>query len=90
MDVQLGGVTVPRGAPVWVVVAAAEEGPPSQPATFGAGPHACPGAAHAVALAGGVLSALRTDRWQLVPGQSADYEPRPNLRLPAIVLVGRP
>jgi len=61
-DVALGGVTVPRGASVWVILAAAEQGPPSQPATFVAGPHACPGAAHAVALAGGVLSALRTDR----------------------------
>jgi len=81
---------VPRGAPVWVVVAAAEEGPPSQPATFGAGPHACPAAAHAVAVACGVLSALRTDAWQLVPGQPVGYEPRPNLRLPAAVLVQRP
>lgn len=90
VDVQLGGVTVPRGAPVWVVLAAAEKGPPSQPATFGAGPHACPAAAHAVALACGVLSALRTGAWQLVPGQPVGYEPRPNLRLPAAVLVQRP
>jgi len=90
VDVQLGGVTVPRGAPVWVVVAAAEEGPPSQPATFGAGPHACPAAAHAVAVACGVLTVLRTDAWQLVPGQPVGYEPRPNLRLPAAVRVQRP
>ena len=42
-DLQLGGVTVPRAAPVWLVLAAAERGG-FRPATFGAGPHACPGA----------------------------------------------
>jgi len=89
-DVALGGVTVPGGAAVWVILAAAEQGPPSPPTTFGAGPHTCPGAAHAVALARGVLSALRTENWQPVPGQPVDYEPRPNLRLPATVLVRQP
>ncbi len=48
--------------------AAAEQGFPSQPATFGAGPHACPAAAHAVAMTRGIVSALRADGWQLVPG----------------------
>ena len=64
-------------------IAAAEQGFPSQPATFGAGPHACPAAAHAVAMTRGVLSALRADGWQLVPGQPV----RPNLQLPAAVLM---
>lgn len=69
--------------------AAAQHGPPSPPATFGAGPHRCPGAAHAVALATGVLTALRADGWRPVPGQPVNYEPRPNLRLPSTVLVDR-
>jgi cytochrome P450 len=86
-DVQLGGATVPRGGPVWVVLAAAEQGAPSQPATFGAGPHTCPGAEHAVALARGVLTGLGAAGWQPVAGQDVRYEPRPNLRMPAVVLV---
>jgi len=43
-------------------IAAAEQGFPSQLATFGAGPYACPAAAHAVAMTRGVLSALAR-RW---------------------------
>lgn len=89
-DVVLGGETVPRGASVWVVLAAAEHGPPQRPATFGSGPHGCPGAAHATALATGVLTALRTGGWQLMPQQPVAYEPRPNLRMPAVVLLEQP
>jgi len=89
-DVLLGGVPVPRGASVWLVLAAAEQGPPALPATFGAGPHACPGVAHATALVRGVLAALRGEGWRAVPGQPVRYEPRPNLRLPATVLVEQP
>lgn len=89
-DVQLGGVTVPSRERVWVVLAAAEQGAPSRPATFGAGPHACPGAAHAVALARGVLAGLDTAGWQPVVGHDVQYEPRPNLRMPAAVLVQQP
>ncbi len=86
-EVSLGGVVVPRGAPVWVVLAAAEQGPPLRPATFGAGPHSCPGAEHAVALAIGDLSALSSNGWRLVAGQHVRHEPRPNLRMPTAVLV---
>jgi len=86
-EVALGGVVVPRGAPVWVVLAAAEQGSPLRPATFGAGPHSCPGAEHAVALASGVLSALSSNGCRLVPGQHVRHEPRTNLRIPAAVLV---
>lgn len=86
----LGGVSVPRGAPVWVVLAAAEPGAPYRPATFGAGQHACPGADHAVALARGVVAGLHATGWQAVPGQPVRYEARPNLRMPAAVLVQRP
>lgn len=89
-DVLLGGIPIPRWASVWLVLAAAEQGPPALPATFGAGPHACPGAAHATALARGVLTALPAARWRPVPGQPVRYEPRPNLRLPATVLIEQP
>jgi cytochrome P450 len=89
-DVQLGGVVVPRGASVWIVLAAAEDGPPRAPATFGAGAHGCPGSSLAVALASGVVAALRAGGWRAVPGQPVSYEPRPNLRLPARVLMARP
>lgn len=88
-DVRLGGTTVPTGSPVWVVLAAAEVGPPAAPATFGAGPHACPGPSHAVALASGVLAAFSRARLRAVPGQPLGYEPRPNLRTPSRVLMER-
>jgi len=88
-DLRLGAASIPRGAPVWVVLAAAEQGTPSRPATFGTGPHACPAATHARALARGVLSALDSDGWQPVPAQPVDYEPRPNLRLPSTVRLQR-
>ena len=88
-DAPIGAAVIPRGAAVWVVLAAAEQGPPSPPATFGAGAHACPGAAHAIALARGVLTALDQGGWQVVPGQPVVYEARPNLRLPAAVMVQR-
>ena len=62
-DVRIGTAEIPRGAPVWVVLAAAEQGPPARVATYGAGPHTGPGAAHAVALARGVLSGLGEGGW---------------------------
>jgi len=89
-DVLLGGVPVPAGEPVWVVLAAAEQGAPARPMTFGAGAHACPGAEHAVALARGVLIGLDRAGLRPVPRQQVQYEPRPNLRMPTAVLVRRP
>lgn len=89
-DVLLAGVLVPAGEPVWVVLAAAERGAPAQPMTFGAGGHACPGAAHAVALARGMLTGLDRAGCRPVAGQDVQYEPRPNLRMPVAVLVRRP
>lgn len=83
----LGGVTVPGGSAVWIVLAAAEQGAPALPATFGDGPHACPGAEHAVALAGGVLAGLHAAGWRPIPGQPVGYEPRPNLRMPSAAVV---
>lgn len=89
-DALLAGVLVPAGEPVWVVLAAAERGAPAQPMTFGAGVHGCPGAAHAVALARGVLTGLDRAGFRPVPGQDVQYEQRPNLRTPVAVLVRRP
>jgi cytochrome P450 len=51
---------------------------------FGAGPHRCPGSEHAVAIAIGVLDALRG--WRVVPGP-VDYEPAP--RVPVRMLMTR-
>lgn len=89
-DVVLGGVAVPRGASVWVVLAGTVHGGTERgPAAFGAGPHACPGSSLALALARGVVAAVRACGLRPVPGQPVSYEPRPNLRLPARVLVER-
>ena len=88
-NVPLGGATIPRGALVWLVLAAGEQGAPGPPATFGTGLHACPGAAQARALAGGVLDGLAASGWQVLPGQHVQHEPRPNLRVPATLLVKR-
>ena len=46
---------------------------------FGAGPHACPGQAHALAIAAGVLDAVRNCHLLTDP---IEYAPSPNLRLP--------
>lgn len=86
-DVELGGVVVPRGATVWVLLASAEVGPPDPPATFGSGPHACPGPPLATALARGVVSGLLAGGMRPVPGQPVNYESRANLRLPVRVLM---
>lgn len=74
--VELPDRTVPAGSRIVVVVAAAESG-----LGFGAGPHACPGRHHALALAAGVLDALIAAGAEPVPGP-VDREPRLNLRIP--------
>ena len=86
-NVELGGIIVPAGAVVWIFLAAAEEGAPKRPSTFGAGPHSCPGSAQATAIARGMLTALVEAGWTAVPGQVVTYESRPNLRMPMQVLV---
>jgi cytochrome P450 len=53
---------------------------------FGAGPRACPGSRHALALAAGVLEALRGFR--LTEGETA-WVSAPNLRMPAVLRVTR-
>jgi cytochrome P450 len=82
--IPVGRRTVPAGARIAVVLAAAATdpaAPPGAPFGFGRGAHACPGAAHATALAAGVLDALIARGAYALPGPS-DYEPRLNLRIP--------
>jgi cytochrome P450 len=87
-EAQIGGAVIPAGAPVWIFVATAERGS-GMPATFGSGPHGCPGAPHATAIARQVLTVLAAEGWRPVAGQRIDLEPRPNLRVPTRVLVTR-
>ena len=88
-DTVIGDVTLPPGAAVWIFVAAAERGG-GTPAAFGSGPHACPGAAHAIAIARQVVAVLEAEGWRPAVGQRIEFEPRPNIRLPRQVLVSRP
>ncbi|MCO1653507.1 cytochrome P450 [Pseudonocardia humida] len=80
----VGGRAVPAGDRVVVVLAAAGTDP-ADPArrsfAFGAGPHACPGAREAVAIAAGVLDAL-VAAGAAATGAVAAHEPRLNLRVP--------
>jgi cytochrome P450 len=88
-DTAVGAARIPAGAPVWIFVATAERGR-GRPATFGSGPHGCPAAAQATAIARQVAAVLLADGWRPVPGQRVELEPRPNVRVPARVLVARP
>lgn len=87
-EVPVGDELIPAGAPVWIFVATAEVGT-DVPATFGAGPHGCPGAAQAAAIASQIVTALHGGGWRPVTGQHVEYEPRPNIRMPIHVLVAR-
>jgi cytochrome P450 len=87
-DTPLADVTVPRGSAVWIFLATAEQGS-GMPATFGSGPHACPGAAHATAIARQVLMVIDAEGWRPVSAQRVEYEPRPNIRVPVRALVAR-
>ncbi|MGH3301837.1 MAG: hypothetical protein ACRDOK_09165 [Streptosporangiaceae bacterium] len=87
-DTTIGAAVIPRGSDVWIFVAAAEPGS-GIPASFGSGPHACPAAATASAIARAVVTVLEAGGWRPVAGQRIDYEPRPSLRLPCHVLVSR-
>jgi cytochrome P450 len=87
-DTTIGAALIPRGSDVWIFLAAAELGN-GTPATFGSGPHGCPGAQAASAIAREVVMALDAGGWRPVAGQAIDYERRPNLRLPRRVLVSR-
>jgi cytochrome P450 len=86
---KIGGVAIPAGAQLRVLLATADRGEPGRPATFGGGPHACPGRLVATALARGVAGAVLGGGWRPVPGQSAAYQPRPNLRIPVSVPIER-
>ena len=88
-DAPVGDAAIPACAAVWIFLATAELGT-GMPATFGAGSHGCPGAAHATAIASQIVTVLQNDGWRPVTGQRVEYEPRPNIRLPERVLVTRP
>lgn len=91
----LTGRPVPKGSAVFLHVDSANRDPDmfqapeefdpgradSPGLTFGHGLRPCPGKAHALALAAGVVQALR-DRCATVIGQ-VEYEPPLNLRIPA-------
>jgi cytochrome P450 len=78
---ELDGATITPGDEVTIVLAtdATDRVPP---ATFGSGPHACPGHELALALATGFLTGVRDANWRPVQTPGWDHEPRPNLRLP--------
>ena len=84
----VGDTLIPAGADVWIFVAAAEQGSVI-PATFGCGPHACPAAAHAIAISRRFLLGLAAQGWRATPGQDVVLEDRPNIRCPRRVLVSR-
>ncbi len=80
-DLMLGdGTTIPRGAQVVVVLVGSD--------AFGVGPHRCPGAAVAQALAG-VLVGAALDAGLEVPAHAPRYERRANLRIPARLVFQR-
>jgi cytochrome P450 len=87
-ETRLGEARLPVGGLVRILLATAENDG-ELPATFGGGVHCCPGAQHAIVIAGEVLSALDAQGWRPVPGQQIYLEPRPNLRLPSRVMVRR-
>jgi cytochrome P450 len=88
-ETTIGTEVLPAGAPVRILLATAECGGPVA-ATFGSGPHACPGAAQAAVIAGEVVTILDSQGWRPVAGQQVEFEPRPNLRVPRRLMVGRP
>lgn len=71
----------PTGDPCPIDLAAADP-----PFPFGAGRHRCPGEAHALALAAGVLDALDAAGAEVVDAPARD-EPRSNLRIPSRLVV---
>lgn len=88
--VRLGGVDVPPAADVVVVLASASSDPahadlfPLHPPTFGAGPHACPGAELARTLAGAIVAAVQAVGARVTP--TGAYEARSNLRIPSVTV----
>ncbi|HET8619752.1 MAG TPA: hypothetical protein VFM27_12380 [Acidimicrobiales bacterium] len=78
-DLDLPTGTVPAGDAIVVAL-------PTGDAPFGAGPHRCPGAGLAVALACGVVEAVLASGLRLAAGPPA-FEPRDNLRIPAALVL---
>jgi cytochrome P450 len=84
---RVGNATLPVGAAVVVHVGAATVTATAS-FIFGRGPHRCPGADLATAIAAGFRDGLASRSIVAVddPG-TVTYEPRPNLRLPGSVMV---
>jgi cytochrome P450 len=80
VDTTIGGVRIGAGEVVWVDLASADR-------TFGAGPHACPGAAQAVALAEGVLDAMKG---ATLAEEAVEYLPARNVKAPTRLRVRLP
>lgn len=74
----------PSGDPCVVDLTAADP-----PLPFGAGRHRCPGEAHALAIAAGVIDALDAAGAVVVDAPQTD-EPRLNLRIPTCLVVRLP
>jgi cytochrome P450 len=77
VDTSIDGVHIGAGDVVLVDLASAD-------LTFGAGPHACPGAAQAQAIAAGVLDAVKGAR---LAESTIEYAPARNVRAPVRVRV---
>lgn len=95
----VGGAAIAAGQRIVILLAAANRDPdrfdrPDEfdtsrqhaALTFGAGSRPCPGAAHALALAAGVIDAL-TGPGATLSESRIVYERRPNLRIPSRLLM---
>jgi cytochrome P450 len=83
-DVTIGGCLMPAGATVVVSLAA---GPGrDRAATFGTGPHGCPGHAQAIELATVVVTELEQAGWRATDDHT-EFADRPNLLSPRRVLL---
>lgn len=100
VDVRVGAADVPAGTVMVLDIAAANRDPAvfagpdrfdvtrtDRHLTFGAGPRACPGRHHAVAVASGILEAVRGCR---LLTESVEYAPSANLRVPVRLEVTTP
>ena len=84
--VELADVTIPAGATVVVLLAAANHDPECrEPFGFGAEPRRCPGSSAATTLAAGVVDAVVERCAPELVDPEIVYEPRANLRIPVRV-----
>src|SRR5262249_10204593 len=74
-DIDVGDTTIPAGDRIVLLLGAAR-------LTFGTGIRPCPGERHAMAIATAMVGGL-LDAGYRATDQPVTYEPRPNLRIPA-------